>query len=192
MNPNHDAQGRFSTGEGGSNAKGDAARGSKAGLAAVKSALKRAPHEQHAGQPSVAPKQTPAERKAAHDAGAGARIARYASEHGGRQAAGASGLAARWQGPPTPRPSSVSHAGKSSVHSGGGGGGGGGGDGGGGGRLSAAARDSIIRKKGIDARHGLLPGAGRGAENQSRARDLGMREPPNSADFAMSALRRRR
>jgi hypothetical protein len=54
-------------------------------------------------------------------------------------------------------------------------------------RLSAAARDAVIRGKGIDVRH--YPE--RGAANLSKSRDLGMREPPNAADFAMSALRRR-
>jgi len=133
-------------------------------------------------------------RKAAHDAGMNARLEAYAQAHGGKQAPNASGAAASW------RPSSVSHAGQRSVGTGGGssggggsGGGSGGGDrgGGGGGRLSAAARDRIIRNKGIDARHGLLPGT-RGPDNQSQARDMGMRGPPNAADFAMSALRRRR
>ncbi len=54
-------------------------------------------------------------------------------------------------------------------------------------RLSTAARDLIVRNKGIDQRH--FPN--RTADNLSRGRDLGMREPPNAADFAMSALRRR-
>ncbi len=49
-----------------------------------------------------------------------------------------------------PRLPTMHHAGQPSVGTGGGGGGGGGS---GGGRLSAAARDRIIRQKGIDQRH---------------------------------------
>ena len=41
-------------------------------------------------------------------------------------------------------------------------------------RLSAAARDAVIRGKGIDVRH--FPE--RGPANLSKSRDLGMREPP--------------
>jgi hypothetical protein len=140
----------------------------------------RQPHTPHKHAASGSPEA--AQRKAEHDAGMSARLEAYAQAHGGQQAPNASGAAAAWRAPVT------KHV-QPSVGTSSGGGSGGGGSGGGGDRLSAAARDRIIRNKGIDARHFGQRGT---PEDMSRARDLGMREPPNAAGFIMSALKRRR
>lgn len=159
-NPSHDARGRFSDGGGGSNAKGDAARGSKAGMKAVSHALLSHGHLSKAAA------------KAAANAGkqkwGKPHVTEVKGSKGPRQGRGSN-----------PHPIMM-HGGRVSLGTHEARGGGGGGDGGGGG-LTAAARDSVIRKKGIDLRHGLLPGV-RGPENLSQARDIGRRRPPGTRE----------